>query len=80
MESGEMLLRIKDVEQRIGLRRSKIYGLIRDGDFPPPLKLGRRTSAWVASEIDSWVRRQVDANPTRRWPRGGASVTKPLTP
>jgi prophage regulatory protein len=46
-----VLLRIKDVERLIGLRRGAIYARIRDGLFPPPCKIGKRASVWPQYEV-----------------------------
>lgn len=56
-ESGEpvSLLRLPEVETRVGLRRSAIYDRIARGAFPRPVKLGDRVSAWDSREIDRWV-------------------------
>lgn len=49
--SEPVLLRIKQVEQLIGLRRGAIYARIRDGLFPRPCKIGKRASAWPQHEV-----------------------------
>jgi prophage regulatory protein len=55
------LLRRKDVEARTGLKRSKIYQLMTEGTFPSQVKLGVGSSvAWVDSEIEDWIQRQID--------------------
>ncbi len=41
MDDFDRLLRRTDVEVRTGLTRSTIYRLMRAGEFPEPLKLGR---------------------------------------
>lgn len=53
------ILRLRDVVQKVGLRRSTLYGKISSGEFPAPIKLGARASGWVCSEIDSWIAKQV---------------------
>jgi prophage regulatory protein len=55
----QVLLRLRDVQHRVGLCRSTIYDLVRRGAFPPPIRLGRRCSAWVGVEIDRWIVDQV---------------------
>jgi len=40
--------------------RSRVYALIDEGKFPPPIKIGR-SSRWLKSEIDSWITDQADA-------------------
>lgn len=46
--------RMRDLEARVGLRKSQIFALIRDGEFPQPVKLGR-ASAFVSAEVDAWL-------------------------
>lgn len=58
----ETLLRLPDVEARTGLRRSHIYHLSSRGQFPRPLKLGDRASAWVAGEVDDWIMARIRAS------------------
>ena len=48
------LLAIRDVETYVGLRHSKIYALIRAGEFPAPCKVGR-ASRWRRTELDDWI-------------------------
>jgi predicted DNA-binding transcriptional regulator AlpA len=43
---------------RTGLRPSTIYGMVREGKFPPPVKLGR-SSRWVSSEIDAFIAARI---------------------
>lgn len=56
------ILRRKQVEARIGLRRSAIYAMIEAGAFPAPVKLGARAVGWVAGEVDDWLRARVAAS------------------
>lgn len=53
------LLRIKDVKEITGLGISTIYAKVAQGQFPPPIKLTSKTSAWVSSEIQSWVQARI---------------------
>jgi prophage regulatory protein len=61
----QVLLRLGDVQRRVGLRRSTIYELVRRGAFPPPIRLGRRCSAWVGVEVDRWIVDQVAGSRSR---------------
>ncbi len=47
-------LRLPAVLERTGLSRSALYRLVATDDFPAPVKLTERTSAWVESEVDAW--------------------------
>jgi len=53
------LLRRRDVEQRVGLHRSAIYEKIARGEFPRPVKLGKRAVAWPAAEVDAWIAQRI---------------------
>ncbi|MGI9568248.1 MAG: AlpA family transcriptional regulator [Desulfobulbia bacterium] len=50
------LLRLPQVVEKIGLKRSQIYLLMGEGRFPKPLRLGPRAVAWRLDEIDEWIR------------------------
>ena len=57
----ETLLRLPDVEARTGLRRSHLYSLAARGEFPKPLKLGDRASAWIEREVSEWISSRIRA-------------------
>lgn len=61
-----ILLRRKQVEERVNLSRSEIYRLVSLGRFPRPVPLGERVVAWVADEIDAWVEERIAARGERR--------------
>jgi len=43
------------LEEMLGISRSTIYRLMEDGDFPRPIKLGRRAVRWKSEDIDDWL-------------------------
>ena len=49
------LIKLREVLQMCGRSKSSIYASIREGTFPPPVKLSIRSSAWVKSEVLQWV-------------------------
>lgn len=49
------LLRLPEVMDRVGLRRSAIYQRMREGKFPKCRSLGPKCSVWVEAEVDAWV-------------------------
>lgn len=60
--TGALILeRLPTVKARTGLSRSEIYRRIASGDFPAPIKLGERASAWNASEVDGWITGRIAA-------------------
>lgn len=58
---GLTLERLPQVKARTGLSRSEIYRRIALGDFPRPIKLGERASAWSTVEIDVWIASRIAA-------------------
>ena len=55
------LLRLPRVRELTGLSRSSIYRLAQAGDFPRPIKLGQRASAWSAEQVQHWIASRVAA-------------------
>lgn len=49
------LLRLPEVMDRVGLRRSAIYQRMSEGRFPKCRTLGARCSVWVEAEINDWI-------------------------
>jgi prophage regulatory protein len=59
---GALILeRLPQVRARTGLSRSEIYRRISGGDFPAPVKLSERASAWNAAEVDRWISDRIAA-------------------
>lgn len=54
----DSFLRLPQVKQRTGLSRSVIYALIQKSEFPSQIRLGKRTSVWAESSINSWIEEQ----------------------
>lgn len=54
-----ILLRRKQVQERIGLSRSEIYRLMKLNRFPKNVPLGERVRAWDADEVESWIQERI---------------------
>lgn len=52
---AELHLRRPAVEAATGLSRSSIYALMDAGDFPRPVRIGKRAVAWPQSTIEAWL-------------------------
>ena len=61
------LIRIRAVQERTSLSRSSIYAMAARGKFPQPIKVGRRASAWLESEVQAFIEAKI------RESRGGQS-------
>lgn len=51
----DIMLRRAEVETICGLARSTIYRLMRQGEFPEPVRVGPRAVRWPTSEIETWL-------------------------
>ena len=57
----DRLVMLRVVEDIVGLKRTRIYKLIRESDFPPPYKPGGAGSRWSEAEVRAWVARIKEA-------------------
>ncbi len=44
-----------------GLTDKWFYKLIKDGEFPKPIKLGR-SSRWTESEVKTWLKQRIETS------------------
>lgn len=49
------ILRLPSVLHVTALSRSTIYAMIAEGDFPKPLKLGKRAVGWREADVAAWL-------------------------
>jgi prophage regulatory protein len=55
------LIRLKEVQHRVGLGRSTIYRWMAEGKFPKPVQLGGSTVAWSEREVDRWIANRLSS-------------------
>ena len=58
--SKSRIIRWPEVHERVGYCRTNIYYLIQSGDFPAPIKLGRRAVGWLESDIENWIDSRIE--------------------
>ncbi|MFJ3483536.1 helix-turn-helix transcriptional regulator [Pseudomonas sp. NPDC090202] len=62
------VLRLKDVQERIGLSRSTIYDRLNpnssryDESFPKPISLGGAAIGWVEESVDLWILKRMSVS------------------
>lgn len=54
------LIRLKEVQHRVGLGRSTIYRWMAEGKFPKPVQLGGYAVAWAEDEIHTWINSNLE--------------------
>ena len=69
LETSPRIIRRKQLESRLGLSRSTIYGKLTpnpnrpneyDPTFPKPIQIGSRAVGWLESEINDWLTAQIE--------------------
>ena len=63
IHNDERFLRLHDVEEMTGLKRSQIYELMPRGAFPMRVKLGG-ASRWACTEVQRWMQEKMDSRET----------------
>ena len=58
-----VMLRLLDVCRITGLCRSAIYQLESEQRFPQRVNIGPRAVAWVASEVQEWLKQRMASRP-----------------
>lgn len=52
---SQYILRMPNVEQKVGLKKTSIYQLIKENKFPAPVRLTNRSVGWYSNEINDWL-------------------------
>ena len=55
----DQLVDMRFLTKLTGLTDKWFYKLIKDGDFPKPVKLGR-SSRWLKSEVENWRQERIN--------------------
>lgn len=58
-EVNDELVDMKFITEYSKLTDKWFYKLIKDGEFPKPIKLGR-SSRWLRSEVETWFQKHID--------------------
>ncbi len=57
---AKRLIRLNEVETKIGFKKSKIWQMIKDGEFPAPIRISTTKVAWLESDVDAWIDKMVE--------------------
>ena len=60
---ADRLIKIDEVLHICGLSRSSLYACIQKGEFPVQVKLSKKSSAWLYSEVQAWINARAAARP-----------------
>ena len=59
---SEQIYRLDRIKEITGLSRSWIYLAMKKGEFPEPIKLGKRAIGWPSSVIEEWIKEKLNAS------------------
>ena len=52
------IMRNKEVQKALGISRTTIHRMVKSGEFPKPISLGKRTKVWLWDEVEEWLERK----------------------
>jgi len=55
LERPERFVKLEEVCRRAGLGKTMIYGMIKEGRFPPPYKISPFAARWSDRELSAWI-------------------------
>ncbi len=55
MNEEDRLLNVKEVSALLGVSRTTLHRLVSAGNFPKPVRVGKRASRWRQSEVLVWM-------------------------
>lgn len=58
--SDKRILSARDVISQLGISKSGLYSLVKNGYLPKGIALGARKVGWLQSDIDAFIQKQVD--------------------
>lgn len=57
------ILRLPEVSRLCGFKRSNIYLLMTQGEFPKAKPIGARAVGWDSLEIEDWIAARLEGRP-----------------
>jgi prophage regulatory protein len=54
----EKLIPLSEVEAAIGFKKSHIYSLVKQGQFPAPVAIGT-SRRWKQSDVQNWITEKI---------------------
>lgn len=55
------VVRLPDIINLTGASKATIYSWMSQNRFPKPIKIGSRSVAWIAEEVNAWIRERINA-------------------
>jgi len=49
------VLRFPELHRKIGLCRTQVWRLEKQGDFPKGIRLGKNSKGWIEADVNAWL-------------------------
>lgn len=56
------ILKLPEVESRVGYKSSSIYAMMKSNKFPKNISLGPRSCGWLEDDINKWIQQRIQAS------------------
>lgn len=53
--------RVTDIANLLSVSVSSIWGWVKKGTFPSPIKLSANITAWEVTAVDSWIKARKES-------------------
>lgn len=61
METTNKVLRVDQVMEVTGARKSTLYLWMKQGNFPRQIKIGPKAVGWLHSDVQAWISSRIAA-------------------
>ncbi len=51
--------RLPTLKAKLGISGSHIWGMVKAGKFPKPIKLSENCTAWNAADVEAWAQSRI---------------------
>ena len=56
-------IRPSEVLKMIGVSRTTLWRMVRDGVFPPPIRITKRNTGYILDDVEGWIRQRAGLVP-----------------
>jgi prophage regulatory protein len=58
-EQPTQFYRLPALKEKLGISGSHIWGMVKAGKFPKPIKLSPNCTAWNAEDVEAWAQQRI---------------------
>lgn len=62
MSQHDRIIRMPEVEKTVGIKKSCIYSMIKNGTFPKPVKINQQAKGWFESDVQAWIMKKKEGH------------------